>query len=88
MNFHQSFRSHSTRHQKTTSNLLRISLKGTKRFSNERPLEVEGAMYVNLLAKFSGGGGIRKCIFVLFVCNFVKIWMVSDKTIHKAFLNS
>ena len=34
------------RHQKTTSNLLRIHLKGKSRFINSWPLE--GAMYVNL----------------------------------------
>ena len=43
--------SHS-RHQKTTSNLLRINLKGKLRFSNGWPLE--GAMYINLWSNFLG----------------------------------
>ena len=51
MNFHQSFEkcsinSHS-RHQKTTSTLLRITLKGRLMVSNK--LSIEGAMYIKIL---------------------------------------
>ena len=40
------------RHQKTTSNLLRIHLKGKLRFGNGSPQE--GAMYINLFSGHSG----------------------------------
>ena len=43
--------SHS-RHQKTTSNLRRIHLKGKSRFGNGSPLE--GAMYINLWSNIWG----------------------------------
>ena len=43
--------SHS-QHQKTTSNLCRITLKGTLRFSNGQPLE--GAMYIHLWQNSQG----------------------------------
>ena len=55
MNFHQSFKKvqqfHS-RHQKTTSNLLRIHLKAKFRFGNGSLLEE--AMSINLLQKILG----------------------------------
>ena len=68
--------SHS-RHHKTTSNLLRINLKGTLRFSNEWPLE--GAMYINL---WQNSLGIPRIFFC--VCKFLEILIVSDKAIHEA----
>ena len=82
MHFHQSFWKCSiitpeSRHQKTTSNLLRINLNVTLRFSNEQPLE--GVMYINI---WSNSRGHPKN-FVL--CKFLKILMVSDETICKAF---
>ena len=53
MNFHQSFikcSAHSpSRHQKTTTNLLKINFKGTFRLSNEQPLDV-----YKPVVKFSG----------------------------------
>ena len=69
--------SHS-RHQKTTSNLLRIHLKCKLRFGNGSPLE--GAIYINLyIVKFPGHPKI------LVLCNFLKILMDSDKMIHKTY---
>ena len=73
--------SHS-RHQKTTSNLIRIKLNGTLRFSTrftlQRPLE--GAMYIvhKPVVKFSGAS---QNIFLEISQNL----MVLYKTIHKAF---
>ena len=81
MNFHQSFKTCSKhshpRHLKTTSNFLTIHLKGKLTFGNGSPLE--GAMYINLWWNFRG----HPKFFFFF--NFLKIWMVSDKTIHRAF---
>ena len=66
-----------SRHQKTTSNLLRINLKGKLKFNHSWPLE--GAMYITLWKNFRGHP--KNVSFV----HFLKILMVSDKTIHKAF---
>ena len=63
------------------SNLLRIHLKGKSRFGNGSPLK--GAMYnFEVMVKLGGGGAFQK---ILIFHNFLKILMVSDKTIHKAF---
>ena len=51
------------------------SLKGKLRFGNGSPLE--RAMYINLWQNFRGHPKN-----VIFFCNFLKISMVSDKTIH------
>ena len=40
-------------------------------------------MYINLLQIFLGGGGGMPKMLVL--CNFLKILMVSDKTLHRAY---
>ena len=74
----------------TSSNLLRINLKGKlfkKRFNHSWPLEgaIHSFLYRTLEVKFLlfwGGGGHRKSISFM---QFLKILMVSDKTIHKAF---
>ena len=55
MNFHQSFKKVQHSHwsyQKTTSNLLRIDLKGILQFNETWPLE--GAMYITLWENFGG----------------------------------
>ena len=55
MNIHQSFKKvqHSHyRHQKTTSNLLRINVKGILKFNEIWPLEE--AMYITLWQNFGG----------------------------------
>ena len=62
--------SHS-RHQKTTSNLLRIHLKGKLRFNN-------GSPHKHMVIFW---GTSQKCFFFC-CCNFLKILMVSDKMIH------
>ena len=69
--------SHS-RHQKTTSHLLRINLKGKVRFNNKWPLE--GAMYINLRSNFRGHPEM-----LVFFLQFTQNIDVSDKSIHKAF---
>ena len=45
--------------------------------NNSSPLE--GGMYINHVVKFSG-----KSRIILKLFNILKIWMVSDKTIHMA----
>ena len=76
--------SHS-RHQKTTSNILRIHSKAKIWFGNGSPLE--GAMYIlKPMVKFSGHPkNVRFYFSFLWVSYFLKILMVSDKMIHKAF---
>ena len=69
--------SHS-RHQKTTSNLLRINLKCILKCNEIWPLE--GAMYITLWYRIFGG--IPK---MLVLYNFLRKLMVSDKKIHRAF---
>ena len=59
--------------EKQPQTSLESTLKGTWRFNKVRPLE--GLLY---MVKFYGG--IQK---ILLLCNFLKILMVSDKTIHK-----
>ena len=74
--------SHS-RHQKTTSDLLRTTLKGTLRFSNEWPLERALYMCINhIMVKLLWATGHPEFFPP---SNFSKILMVSDKAIHKAF---
>ena len=73
--------SHS-RHQKTTSNLVRLILRGRLKVSNEWSLK--GAMALCTLTYDIILGGILHFLFVC-VCKFLKILMVLDKTIHKAF---
>ena len=58
--------SHS-RHHKTTSNLLRIDLKGILKFNEILPLE--GAMYITLYSRIFGG--IPKMVVL---CNFCRNW--------------
>ena len=62
--------------RQTTSNLLRIALKGKLRVSKQ--WSPEGAMYINLRLNYQGPP--RKFFFG----QFIKILMVSDKTNHKA----
>ena len=69
--------SHS-RHQKITSTLLRITFKDRPRVSNERSLE--GALYTNLWIQFSVHGTENFSF-----CKFLKILMVSEKTVNRAF---
>ena len=71
--------SHS-RPQKATTDLLIINLKGKLWFNKIWPLE--GAMYTHVQLYGKIFRGIPK---MLVLCNFLKIFMVSDKTIHKAF---
>ena len=68
--------SSTSRHQKTTSNLLRITLTCRVRVTNERSLE--GALYINLWWNSRGHP-------IFFLVQILKILMVSDKTMHKAF---
>ena len=76
--------SHS-RHQKTTSNLLRINLKGRLRFNNYS-WPPKGAMYMYInLQSYMYCKIFRGIPKVLVLCNFLKILMVSDKMIYKAF---
>ena len=69
MNFHQSFKKciilTPCRHQKTTSNLLRINLKGILKFNEIWP--IEGAMYITMWKNFRGHP--EKC---LVLCNFLR----------------
>ena len=69
------------RHEKTTSNFLQISLKDRLRVSNEQ--SQEGVMYILHKPMVELGGGGPQTLF--FWCKFLKILMVLDKTIHKAF---
>ena len=66
--------SHS-RHQKTTSNLLRINLNSIFKFSEIWPLE--GAMYIPTLFR----GHPENDSFM----QFLRKLIVSDKKIHRAF---
>ena len=81
MNFHKSFKKCSIltpdRHQKTTSNLLTIHLKGKLMCGNGSP--PRGRYVHKPMVKFLGLP--ENVIFF----NFLKIWMVSDNTIHRAF---
>ena len=68
MNFHQSFKKCSIltqkiRHQKTTSNLLRINLKGILMFNEIWPLA--GAMYITLWENFREHSEIF-CFYAIF----------------------
>ena len=64
------------RYQKTTSNFLRITLKGSMRVSNEWLLE--GDMYINLYGKILGASWK-----VMLFCKFLKTSMVSDKQLTR-----
>ena len=81
MNFNQSFNKCSiltpeSRHQKTTYNLLRITLKAD--WGSVMNPYYRGSYVHKRMVKFSRA-------FQFFWCKFLKILMVSDKTIHKAF---
>ena len=68
-----------SRHQKTTSNLLRINLKGILKFNEIWPLE--GAIHTELYGRIFRGHPQ----FFFFLCNFLRKLMVSDNNIHRAF---
>ena len=70
-----------TRHQQTTSNLLRITLKDKMRISNE--WSQEGALYTNLCYNYQGPWSI---FFLL--RNFLKYWWFQTKqlTSHLKFI--
>ena len=63
-----------SRHQKTSSNLLRINLKGILKFNRIWP--IEGAMCITLMVEFSGHPEN---------VSFMRKLMVSDKKNHRAF---
>ena len=71
-----------SRHQKTTSNLLRINLKGIVKFNEIWPLEGATCMYMYITLHGRIFGGITK---LLVLGNFLRKLMVSDKMIHRAF---
>ena len=73
--------SHS-RHQKTTSNFLRNTLKGSLTVSNERSLD--GAMVHELMTILRASRKDFFFFFFFFLC--LEILMVSDKTTDKAFI--
>ena len=77
MNFHQSFKTCSilTQTSETISNLRINYLKGTLRL-NKIMIAARGS-YVNSMVKFSGAS--RNVT----LCNFLKMLIVSDKTILK-----
>ena len=81
MNLHKSFQKvqhfHS-RHQKTTSNLLRINF---KREIKIQPFMTTRASYVHNSMVILIGASTK----MLVLCNFLKILMVSDKMICRAF---
>merc|ERR1712105_331460 len=69
-----------SRHYKTTSHLLRISLNGILKLNEVWPLQ--GVMYISLWELFSGAS--RSIIVLSLLCNFLRKLMVSNKKIHRA----
>ena len=66
------------RHQKTTSNLLRINLKGILKV--QWNMATRGSYVHNCYGRIFGG--IPK---MLILCNFLRKFMASDEKIHRAF---
>ena len=64
--------------QKIASNCLRITLIGRLRVIIEQSLE--GALYINIWQNSPGPPEKN-----LVSCKLLKIWMISDRTVHKAF---
>ena len=69
MRYHTLFSLQSPGHQKTTSNFLRINLKGKSRFNSSWPLE--GALYITRLLNIQGHPEN-----VVLLCHYLKILIV------------